>query len=73
VALLRSTSLSILGIANLNECKPFSNTDVEVDFFNDILHILVYNMPLFSCSSNFLLDVESSLDVDWCLFTYAKA
>lgn len=39
VALLRSMVLSLSGIATLNECKPLSSTDVEVDFFNNIFHI----------------------------------
>lgn len=39
VALLRSMVLSLSGIATLNEIKPLSSTDVEVDFFNNILHI----------------------------------
>lgn len=48
MSLLRDMVLNLPGIPALKSCSPLCSKDVEVDFFNNILHLQVgYFLELF--------------------------
>lgn len=54
MSLLRDLVLNLPGIPALKSCSPLCSKDVEVDFFNNILHLQVgYFLELFFISSIF--------------------